>query len=361
MTAPLIVQPGNYSVTESIPAEWNLISSDCLVNGVPQNTTLNFNATLGDSVECIFENEFVPFIDPFVIDLDADLFDDKIWPSAIDVDNDGNIYIAATQYPNPFNPDAPFNDPVTKIMKLDPNGDEIFTLPDTFNKNFFQGPASNSGDIAVNGTGHIFVTDSQLDKVRVYDPSGSSFTFLPALGFNPNSIAIDSSNRVFVSAEFNVISLDSTGNVLQNHSLPDRGNIGVDDSGNFWLFDNAAKRKYDISGNLLVSTSDFNTRHTEVSGFAINSTGHIIDADLDDRRIQIFDPLGNHIKNIGVPGDGIGEFAVHLPNPFNVHTNGPHDVAIDSIDNIYFADRGNNRIVVVPPNYAESDFTETSV
>jgi len=59
MTAPLTVIPGTYNVTEIVPANWNLISSDCLVNGVPQNTTLNFNVTAGDSAECIFENVFV--------------------------------------------------------------------------------------------------------------------------------------------------------------------------------------------------------------------------------------------------------------------------------------------------------------
>jgi len=60
MTAPLTVQAGSYSVIETVPLNWNLISSDCLINGIPHGSTLNFNTINGDTVECIFENTFVP-------------------------------------------------------------------------------------------------------------------------------------------------------------------------------------------------------------------------------------------------------------------------------------------------------------
>jgi len=56
MTSPISLIPGSYNVTETVPAGWTLDASNCLINGVPQNTTLNFNITLGDAVECIFEN-----------------------------------------------------------------------------------------------------------------------------------------------------------------------------------------------------------------------------------------------------------------------------------------------------------------
>jgi len=60
MTTPLTVQAGPYSVIETVPLNWNLISSDCLINGILQGSTLNFNIIDGDTVECIFENTFVP-------------------------------------------------------------------------------------------------------------------------------------------------------------------------------------------------------------------------------------------------------------------------------------------------------------
>ena len=56
MTVPLTVIPGNYSVTETVPAGWTLDASDCEKNSISLGTTLNFNVTLGDSVECIFIN-----------------------------------------------------------------------------------------------------------------------------------------------------------------------------------------------------------------------------------------------------------------------------------------------------------------
>ena len=58
-----------------------------------------------------------PISQPFVIDLDSTNWNDKIWPSSITVDSSGNIYVAAVQFPNPQNPSAPYNDPVTKIKK----------------------------------------------------------------------------------------------------------------------------------------------------------------------------------------------------------------------------------------------------
>jgi len=59
MTTPITVDPGLYNVTEIVPAGWTLDASNCLINGVPQNTTLNFNVTSGDTVECIFDDTFV--------------------------------------------------------------------------------------------------------------------------------------------------------------------------------------------------------------------------------------------------------------------------------------------------------------
>jgi len=64
MSPPLPVQAGTFSVTETVPLNWNLISSDCLINGSPHGSTLNFNIENGDTVECIFENLFVPPPEP---------------------------------------------------------------------------------------------------------------------------------------------------------------------------------------------------------------------------------------------------------------------------------------------------------
>ena len=80
-----------------------------------------------------------------VIDLDSTNWNDKIWPSTVTVDSSGNIYIAAVQFPNPSNPSAPYNDPVTKIQKYDSSGNLLLTLPNTYTKTFWHGPASDAG------------------------------------------------------------------------------------------------------------------------------------------------------------------------------------------------------------------------
>jgi len=66
-TTPLPVQAGSYSVIEDpVPNNWDLISSDCTINGIPHEfppgspSALNFNIQNGDTVVCTFENLFVP-------------------------------------------------------------------------------------------------------------------------------------------------------------------------------------------------------------------------------------------------------------------------------------------------------------
>jgi len=69
MTAPLTVQASSFSVIETVPLNWTLISSDCLINGIPHGSTLNFNIVNGDTVECIFENLFVPPPEPTKVEV----------------------------------------------------------------------------------------------------------------------------------------------------------------------------------------------------------------------------------------------------------------------------------------------------
>eukprot|EP01113_Clastostelium_recurvatum_P041245 TRINITY_DN6521_c0_g1_i1.p1 TRINITY_DN6521_c0_g1~~TRINITY_DN6521_c0_g1_i1.p1 ORF type:complete len:645 (+),score=120.01 TRINITY_DN6521_c0_g1_i1:59-1936(+) len=72
-------------------------------------------------------------------------------------------------------------------------------------------------------------------------------------------------------------------------------------------------------------------------GVAVNSHGHIIVADSDNHRIQVFDSLERgcqYLFRFGNRGTRDGEF------------NGPCAVAVDSYDNMYVCDLHNNRVQI---------------
>jgi len=61
---PELLTPGvEFTITENIPSGWNLISSDCEINGVSVGS-ITFTPAAGDFVECIYTNEFVDSIPP---------------------------------------------------------------------------------------------------------------------------------------------------------------------------------------------------------------------------------------------------------------------------------------------------------
>ena len=71
---------------------------------------------------------------------------------------------------------------------------------------------------------------------------------------------------------------------------------------------------------------------------ALDSSGNVYVVDADNNRIQKFDPDGTFITKWGSfgsflnEGEGDGQF------------NNPRGPALDSSDNVYVADQGNNRI-----------------
>ena len=86
-------------------------------------------------------------------------------------------------------------------------------------------------------------------------------------------------------------------------------------------------------------------------GMAVDSKGNIYLADKDNHLIRKITPKGEAsiLAGNGKPGyrDGIGEEA---------QFNAPHDVAVDSKDNIYVADTLNNCIRKITPEGEVSTF-----
>ena len=165
---------------------------------------------------------------------------------------------------------------------------------------------------------------------------------------NPYGIAIDSSNKIFVS-DFhfdNIQVFDSSGNFLykwgENGPLVGQFErlygMDSDNFDNIYSADtyNHRVQVFDNSGNYLFQFGELGKEDGQFNGpysLAVDDIGRIYVADGNNNRIQVFDSSGNFIFKFGEIGTGEGQFQA------------PHDVAVHD-SRIYVADRLNHRIQI---------------
>jgi DNA-binding beta-propeller fold protein YncE len=167
-------------------------------------------------------------------------------------------------------------------------------------------------------------------------------------GFNaPQSVALDSSNNVYVTDSGNarVVKLDKNNNYLTQWGSYGTGNgqfgspygIAVDSSNNVYVTDNLNNRveKFDSGGNYLTQWGSLGSGNGQFSspwGIAVDSSNNVYVADLANNRVEKFDSNGNYLTQWGSLGSGNGQI------------NFPARVAVDSSNNVYVTDTGNNRV-----------------
>ena len=174
--------------------------------------------------------------------------------------------------------------------------------------------------IAFAPDGSRYVIDHKGNRVFKLNNDNSVVSSFGGFGggagkFNdPWGLAIAADGSIYVADTFNhrIQKFDKDGNFVTTWGKPgmsDAAGIGQDT-----VFFGPRDIKIDSAGNFLVS-------------------------DTGNKRIQVFDPEGNFIAQIGKAGAGDGEF------------NEPVGIAIDATGNIYVADTWNKRIQVFDPSY----------
>ena len=207
-------------------------------------------------------------------------------PIGVTTDNEENIYVTDTDQ--------------DRVAVYDRNGEFIRALG---HKEQFEQP----GGIAINNTlGRVYVVDVKKHLIQVFNKEGQFLFEFGKRGredgeFNyPTNIFVDEQGKVYVtdSMNFRVQIFDADGKFVSKF-----GNIG-DSPGQF------ARPK----------------------GIAVDSEGHIYVVDAAFNNIQIFDQEGKLLLFFGELGAGPGKFWL------------PAGVYIDSDDKIYVADQYNRRI-----------------
>ena len=205
--------------------------------------------------------------------------------------------------------------------------------------------------VTVDKNGEIYLSDSVLRKVFVFDKKGEYLREIGSseLFMRPSGIALDN-DRIFVVDTHGhcvlvfskndgtlIFKFGKNGSGSGNFNYPT--NIFIDKNNILYITDsmNFRVQIFDKDGNFLSvfgKHGDGSGDFSKPKGIAVDSGGHIYVADADFDTIQIFDMNGRLLLNFGNTGRKTGEMIL------------PAAVFIDGEDRIYVADSYNNRVQI---------------
>jgi len=207
--------------------------------------------------------------------------------------------------------------------------------------------------VAVDAQDRIYVTDSELGKIFVFEPDGKFSRVIGSLkhgeGYfkHPTGIAVDSlAQRIYVSDTWRneIFIMDLQGNVLQkigkNGSSDGEFNFPTDlrlDGPNLIVLDamNFRVQVLDRSGTFQYTIGHLGEGQGEMfrpKGLALDSEGHLYTAEGLSGVVQVFDRQGRLLYYFGKRGSGFGDFQL------------PTGLFIDHEDHVYVVDSYNHRV-----------------
>ena len=246
-------------------------------------------------------------------------------PQSVTVDGTGNLYIADTQN--------------HRIRKVDTSG-VITTVAGT-------GAGGYSGDggsataaqldyphgVTVDGTGNLYIADTHNHRIRKVDTSGVITTV----------------------AGNGVGGYSGDGGAATAAQLNSPQSVTIDDTGNLYIADrnNHRIRKVDISGVITTvagngaggySGDDGSATAAQLNnpfGVTVDGTGNIYIADTQNHRIRKVDTSGVITT---VAGNGAGGYSGDDGSATAAQLSYPYGVTVDSAENLNIADTYNHRI-----------------
>jgi sugar lactone lactonase YvrE len=204
--------------------------------------------------------------------------------------------------------------------------------------------------IVADGTGNLFIADTANNQIRMIDPSGQVTTIAGAPGTEgygftdgtgplarfqfPSAIAIDSSGNLYVTDTF-------------NHSV--RKLTGA--PGGTWTVTTLAG----AGATGYVDGPGPSSRFNLPQGLAVDSSGNVYVADTGNHRIRLISPAGRVSTLVGTGVSGFDDGAAAV-----ARLSSPIGLVLDTQDNLYVADSGNNRIRMVNPSAYVSTIAGTT-
>ena len=250
-------------------------------------------------------------------------------PRGVALDGAGNLYIADSEN--------------NRIRKVDTSG-TITTVAGGGSDLGDGGPATSAQlrrpiGVAVDGTGNLYIADTDSYRIRKVDTSGTITTVAGtgAGGFSgdggpatnaqlsfPMGVALDGAGNVYIADNFNyrIRKVDTSGAIT---TVAGTGAGGLSGDGG------------DLGDGGPATRAELN----QPTGVALDSAGNLYIADLANNRVWKVDTNGAITT---VAGTGVEGFSGDGGLATSAELNGPQGVALDSAGNLYVADTGNQRI-----------------
>lgn len=251
------------------------------------------------------------------------------YPYGITVDSAGNVYVA----------DSANN----RIQKFTSDGNFI-----TKWSHYFQYPY----DVAIDASGNVYVASRYNNLIQKFKPDLTFDKWWSC--YDPVAIDVDSSGNVYV-AEYQsslIKKFTSNGVFIKawggygsgNGKFTNPSGIAIDASDNVYVSDdynNNRIQKFTSEGVFVAKwggTGTGNGKFRRPRGVAVDSEGFVYVADMWNHRIQKFTNEGGFVTKWGSQGTGDGYFQY------------PYGITVYGSSKIYVADTGNNRIQVFTYN-----------
>jgi uncharacterized protein (TIGR03437 family) len=180
------------------------------------------------------------------------------------------------------------------------------------------GPATKAGidlafDVAIDGAGNLYIVGGGSNRIRKVDTSGVITTFA---GNGTADIAGDGGPAKSAEIAFPV-------------------SVAVDKAGNVFIAESGLIRKVDTSGNISSPIAG------AAAGMTFDSAGNLYFTDQNGNGIHKLTPGG--VLTVVAGGGSVG-FSGDGGPAIQATVYFPSGVAVDSAGNLYFADKGNNRV-----------------
>jgi sugar lactone lactonase YvrE len=268
----------------------------------------------------------------------------------------------------------------------------VSTFAGSGNYGFAEGEAKSAAfyepyDVAADANGNVYVADWRNTRIRKITAAGIVSTLAgngdhgyadgngsTAKFYNPEGIATDDQGNVFVADTYNnrIRKITNSGVVStiagSGVSGYEEGNgttakfakptgITTDGQGNLFVTDRFNYRIRKITSAGIVSTIAGNgirgfANGNSTTGMFNDPIGIVVDS---RQNIYVADAGNNRIRKVTPTGDlstfaGSGEEGIADGNGSVAKFSGPYGIGIDAQDNIYIADAGNNCIRKITPS-----------
>ena len=237
-----------------------------------------------------------------------------VTPYGVAVDSKRRLYVADQKVGAIFIVDAETNDVVEMIKN---GGQAHFKLITS---------------LAIDDADHLFVSDSVANRVLTFDPQHKVQGSISEGLVSPAGLAIDNENRFLYVCDTELDQvlvydadppfklLRKIGTAGKDHTLTEPGqfsrptNVAVDADGNLYVSDTFNDRVeiFDADGNFVRTfgkPGDGPGYFARPKGIAIDSDGHVWVADTVQDRLQVFTPEGRLLLYMGGHGGLPGQFS----------------------------------------------------